>query len=85
MMCPKWAIKSKNKLDKLSKIYATLAFHWTPLICHIQQIKHEKLTFRKLCIEALVEEGDLNHDWRLNSIEFLKIMDKNYKTSNKCK
>ena len=39
---------------------------------------------RKLCIEALVEEGDQNQDWRLTSQEFLRLMDESYQPSNKC-
>ena len=41
--------------------------------------------FRKLCIEALIEEGDGNQDWRLSQKEFSKLMDKNYTPSYKCK
>jgi hypothetical protein len=40
---------------------------------------------RKLCIEALVEEGDQDQDWRLTSKEFFRLMDQNYQPSNKCK
>jgi hypothetical protein len=40
---------------------------------------------RKLCIEALVEEGDQNQDWRLTSKEFFRLMEENYQPSNKCK
>jgi len=44
----------------------------------------EKL--RKLCFEALVEEGDRNQDWRLSEGEFTSLMDSEYKPSRKyCK
>jgi len=38
---------------------------------------------RKLCIEALIEEGDTNKDWRLGLEEFAHLMDKNYMPSYK--
>ena len=43
------------------------------------------LTFRLLCLDAIVEEGDLDKDWRLSEAEFLRIMDSTYEMSNKCK
>jgi len=48
-------------------------------------LKRDKATrsLRKLCIEALIEEGDGNHDWRLSREEFTKLMDKNYIPSYK--
>ena len=41
--------------------------------------------FRKLCIEALVEEGDRDQDWRLTISEFMNLMDPEYQPSSKCK
>jgi len=44
----------------------------------------EKL--RKLCFEALIEEGDRDQDWRLNEAEFATLLDPNYEPSRKyCK
>ena len=40
---------------------------------------------RKLCIEALVEEGDRDKDWRLTIGEFMNLMDPEYQPSSKCK
>jgi len=38
---------------------------------------------RKLCIEALVEEGDRDKDWRLTISEFINLMDPEYQPSSK--
>ena len=40
---------------------------------------------RKLCFEALIEEGDRDQDWRLNEAEFATLLDPNYEPSRKCK
>jgi len=40
---------------------------------------------RKLCIEALVEEADLDQDWRLTVQEFQRLLNEDYKPSSKCK
>ena len=66
------------------------------LICLLRQLKACPTLFnannlaiyffcRKLCIEALVEEGDQDQDWRLSASEFFRLMDENYEPSNKCK
>ena len=33
---------------------------------------------RQLCLDALVEEGDINHDWRLDFQEFKNIFSGSY-------
>jgi len=38
---------------------------------------------RQLCLDALVEEGDINHDWRLDFQEFKNIFSSFYKPSSK--
>ena len=38
---------------------------------------------RQLCVDALVEEGDLNSDWRLNVQEFSRLFDSAYLPSDK--
>ena len=38
-----------------------------------------------LCLDALVEEGDLDEDYRLRFGEFSRLMDANYVPSNKRK
>ena len=40
---------------------------------------------RLLCLDALVEEGDRDMDWRLSRVEFNKLIDQDYQPSNKCK
>ena len=40
---------------------------------------------RKLCFEALIEEGDRDQDWRLNEAEFATLLDPDYEPSRKCK
>ena len=41
-------------------------------------------SFRQRCLEALVEEGDRDQDWRLDQDEFQEIMSHEYEPSNKC-
>jgi hypothetical protein len=36
------------------------------------------LLFRQLCLDALVEEGDVNMDWRLGYEEYREIMKEEY-------
>ena len=43
------------------------------------------LFFRQLCVDALVEEGDKNSDWRLNLQEFQQLFDSTYVPSDKSK
>jgi len=38
---------------------------------------------RQLCVDALVEEGDINLDWRLNVQEFSQLFDSSYIPSDK--
>jgi len=38
---------------------------------------------RQLCVDALVEEGDANSDWRLNVGEFSQLFDSSYLPSDK--
>jgi len=38
---------------------------------------------RQLCVDALVEEGDVNFDWRLNLQEFSHLFDSSYIPSDK--
>jgi len=38
---------------------------------------------RQLCVDALVEEGDVNSDWRLNIDEFSRLFDSSYAPSDK--
>ena len=38
---------------------------------------------RQLCLDALVEEGDENMDWRLSFDEFKNILSESYRPSSK--
>ena len=38
---------------------------------------------RQLCLDALVEEGDDNMDWRLSFDEFKNILSESYRPSSK--
>lgn len=38
---------------------------------------------RQLCVDALVEEGDVNSDWRLDIKEFSRLFDSSYLPSDK--
>ena len=40
---------------------------------------------RQLCLDALVEEGDTNWDWRLSFQEYKEILSENFVPSAKCK
>ena len=40
---------------------------------------------RQLCVDALVEEGDVNSDWRLDIKEFSRLFDSSYLPSDKSK
>lgn len=44
-----------------------------------KQIQQQKL----LCLDALVEEGDRDQDWRLSKQEFIQLMSHDYEPSNK--
>eukprot|EP00095_Tigriopus_kingsejongensis_P010211 maker-scaffold78_size404448-snap-gene-1.12 protein:Tk10211 transcript:maker-scaffold78_size404448-snap-gene-1.12-mRNA-1 annotation:"follistatin-related protein 1" len=44
-----------------------------------RQIQQQKL----LCLDALVEEGDRNQDWRLSPSEMVQVMSHHYEPSNK--
>lgn len=48
-------------------------------------LKRDKATrrLRRLCVEALIEEGDRNQDWRLSLEEYSKLLDEEYQPSNK--
>jgi len=48
-------------------------------------LKRDRSTrmLRKLCIEALIEEGDRNQDWRLTQNEFSTLMNQDYEPSYK--
>ncbi len=35
-------------------------------------------------MDALIEEGDRDQDWRLDRAEFLRLMGQEYQPSNKC-
>jgi len=50
-----------------------------------QNLKRDKSTRlqRKLCIEALIEEGDRNQDWRLSKTEFDNLMKPDYQPTYK--
>ena len=39
--------------------------------------------FRQLCLDALVEEGDRNFDWRLSFEEYKLLLSDSYKPSRK--
>lgn len=39
---------------------------------------------RLRCIDALIEEGDLDQDWRLDKAEFVRLMSQSYQPTNKC-
>ena len=39
---------------------------------------------RLLCLDALIEEGDHDQDWRLSKLEFATLMGYDYQPSNKC-
>jgi len=53
---------------------------------HLRKKKSQLEKLRKLCIEALVEEGDRDQDWRLTSQEFSTLMNPDYQPSRKyCK
>ena len=41
--------------------------------------------FRQLCLDALVEEGDRNFDWRLSFEEYKLLLSDSYKPSRKRK
>ena len=43
------------------------------------------LFFRQLCVDALVEEGDKNSDWRLDLQEFQQLFHSTYVPSDKSK
>jgi len=51
----------------------------------VHNLKRDKNSriLRKLCIEALIEEGDTNQDWRLSRQEFGHLMDSNYQPTYK--
>jgi len=51
----------------------------------LHTLKRDKKSriLRKLCIEALIEEGDSNQDWRLSSDEFTRLVDRDYQPSYK--
>lgn len=49
---------------------------------HLKRDRSTRM-LRKLCIEALIEEGDRNQDWRLSKNEFSTLMDQNYEASYK--
>lgn len=51
----------------------------------VPSLKRDKKSrmLRKLCIEALIEEGDSNQDWRLDLSEFTHLMDEKYQPSYK--
>lgn len=50
------------------------------LLLDAAMMREEK---RQLCVDALVEEGDVNSDWRLDLQEFQQLFDSTYVPSDK--
>jgi len=59
----------------LSKISSNKMFRMNTKIMAVEK--------RQLCVDALVEEGDVNSDWRLNVEEFSRLFDSSYLPSDK--
>ena len=54
-------------------------------ICYFEVLVLSRFYCRQLCLDALVEEGDRNFDWRLSFEEFKDLLSESYKPSAKRK
>lgn len=72
---------SSNKI--LSKFSRNKMFRKTQSPKSKARMFHMEEEKRQLCVDALVEEGDVNSDWRLDIKEFSRLFHSSYLPSDK--
>lgn len=72
---------SSNKI--LTEMSSNKMFSKTQLPKSNPRMFHMVEEKRQLCVDALVEEGDVNSDWRLDIKEFSRLFDSSYLPSDK--
>ena len=68
---------------KLNPVSLVLTEILTLLICEPVSYVSLPTICRQLCLDALVEEGDKNFDWRLSFQEFKDLLSDDFRPSSK--